>query len=86
MGKMQSSTSDSCDELTANLANVEGLQMDDNRTDAFLSCCKKERQNRGRIGTGIPNLDDLPDPNDVHDHRVRSFFPETWIFDEIEIE
>ena len=86
MGKMQSSTSDSCDELTVNLANVEGLQLEDNRIYAFLNCCKKEAQNRGRIGEFSPGLDALPDPNDAYDHQVRSFFPETWIFDEIEIE
>ncbi|XP_072015058.1 complement C3-like [Amphiura filiformis] len=91
LGKRQPSGSTTCLERRDERARMHSLQLNDPKIQAFYNCCKEafedeNEPNRGRIAGGSGNaVQDLPHPSTQTDTHVRSFFPETWIFDELEI-
>ena len=77
-----------CKVRTLTFAASTQISLDDARIMAYFNCCLIARNNLDRGRTDLFDVlpeEEFDDPNADLNERVRSFFPDTWIFDEVEI-
>ena len=82
MRKLKSKDNMSCATRAKHLAKRKGKRQNDTEIVAFFECCKK--WNEAQRGRGVGSGEQDTSPLNLEDVLVRSNFPESWMFIELE--